>query len=508
MSLRARLLVGVVLLAGLGLVVAGSVTYALIDRFLTSRVDEQLQQAMVPITRALVREGSLADPGAVLPRPRRRLGGPRVPPPGTYGALVRGGVTVLTVPFDYGGQAAPPPVLPAAVPIGAAFSADARGGSWRYRVLAEPVANGVVVAAVPLTEVSATLDRLLAVEAVVAVAVLVALAALSAYVVGVGLRPLRRMEETAEQIAAGDLSRRVEGAGGRGEVGRLATAFNTMLARIEEAFSARAASEQRMRGFLADASHELRTPLTSIRGYAELFRRGADRRPDDLAKAMRRIEEEAGRMGVLVDDLLLLARLDEGRPMLREPVDVSAVVATSVEDLRAADPTRPVTVDVQPGVVVSGDEARLRQVVGNLTANVRTHTPRGTPVEVSLRADGGDAVLRVADRGPGLPAGQAQRVFERFYRADPARSRDGAGAGLGLAIVASVVAAHAGSVHAANRSGGGAQLTVRLPLLGRAGAAGVGARARTPSAFPASVDPGLSIGGQTRTDQLHVEEDA
>ncbi len=464
MSLRTRLLVGVVLLAGLGLVAAGSVTYALLDRFLTSRVDDQLQQAMVPITRALVIRGQVPDPGTVPPGLRHRLGGPRVPPPGTYGALVRNGVTVLEVPFDYGGQAAPAPVLPTAIPTDTAFSAAAHGVSWRYRVLAEPVANGVVVAAVPLTEVTATLHRLLAVEALVALAVLVALAALSAYVVQVGLRPLRRMEETAQVIAAGDLSRRVEGTEGRGEVGQLASAFNTMLSRIEEAFAARAASEQRMRAFLADASHELRTPLTSIRGYAELFRRGADRRPADLAKSMRRIEEEATRMGVLVDDLLLLARLDEGRPVARDPVDISAVVATSVDDLRVADPGRPVSVDVQPGVVVCGDEPRLRQVVGNLTANVRAHTPPGTPVEVGLRAETGGAVLRIADRGPGLPGDHPDRVFERFYRADPARARDGAGAGLGLAIVASVVAAHSGAVQAANRPGGGAELTVRLPL--------------------------------------------
>jgi two-component system OmpR family sensor kinase len=253
-----------------------------------------------------------------------------------------------------------------------------------------------------------------------------------------------------------------------------------MLSQIETAFAERSASEDRLRRFVADASHELRTPLTAIRGYAELFRRGAAERPEDLARAMRRIEDEAARMGVLVDDLLLLARLDQGRPLEREPVDLVTVAGDALADLSAIDPARPVTYEHPDRLVVTGDEARLRQVAGNLLANARVHTPEGTAVHLRVRAFDGQALLEVADEGPGLPPGDEGLVFERFYRADAARARTGnsggtsgtggssggtGGTGLGLSIVAAIVAAHGGTVHAgAPPSGRGAYFLVALPI--------------------------------------------
>jgi two-component system OmpR family sensor kinase len=278
------------------------------------------------------------------------------------------------------------------------------------------------------------------------------------------------MALTAGEIAAGDLSRRVERAGGRGEVGRLGEALNAMLHQIEEAFAdrERAAaelqrSEERLRRFIADASHELRTPLTSIRGHAELFRRGAAADPEALAQAMRRIEGEAQRMGLLVDDLLLLARLDEGRPLDHAPVDLTAVATDAVTDARAVEPDRPFELDVDGPVTVQGDNARLHQLAANLLSNARTHTPSTTPVRVSVRREGDHAVLEVSDRGPGMDPAQAARVFERFYRADVSRARLSGGSGLGLSIVAAVAEAHGGAVAVDTAPGEGATFSVRLP---------------------------------------------
>jgi two-component system OmpR family sensor kinase len=460
-SLRARLLAGLVALTALGLVVSAAVTYAMLGSFLTSRVDDQARAAVPAVARVVLGDREIG---------RGLLTGAavsRLLPPGTYGALVVGGRVVNPVVYDYSTTSSPAvPEFPDRIRTGSPFTVHAQGGGTRFRVLAQPVGDGsTVVVAVPLRDVDQTLRRLLRVETVVAALILLALAASAWWVVRLGLAPLRRMEDTADAIAAGDLSQRVDEGDPRTEVGRLARAFNTMLSRIEEAFRAREASERRMREFLSDASHELRTPLTSIRGYAELFRRGAASRPDDLAKSMRRIEDEAARMGVLVDDLLLLARLEEGRKPERRDVELSALAVDGVDDLRAADPGRPVHLRTEPGLVVAGDERQLRQVIGNLLSNARSHTPPGTPVDVSVAAHDGSVLLEVADRGPGLPPGVGDRVFERFFRADDSgRSRDHGGSGLGLAIVAGVVAAHGGEVHATNREGGGARFVVRLPL--------------------------------------------
>ena len=237
-----------------------------------------------------------------------------------------------------------------------------------------------------------------------------------------------------------------------------------MLGQIETAFAQKQASENRLRQFLADASHELRTPLTSIRGYAELFRRGARDRPEDLSKVMLRIEEEGKRMGVLVDELLLLARLDQGRPLEHKPVNMATIVREGTEGARAAAPDRPLELVSVGSVVVTGDALRLRQVVDNLLSNVRTHTPPQTSAIVTLSTANGHAILEVADHGPGLVGADREQLFDRFYRADPSRSRDGGGMGLGLSIVDAIIRAHGGSVRALDRQPAGATFRIELPL--------------------------------------------
>ncbi len=324
------------------------------------------------------------------------------------------------------------------------------------------------------------IGRLVRIELLVGLAVLVVLGLAGYALVRNSLRPLAEVERTARAIAAGDLSQRVPEGSQRTEVGRLSTALNGMLARIERAFRAQQASEaeargseEKMRRFVADASHELRTPLTSIRGFAELYRQGAVGSDEEIARLMSRIEAEGSRMGVLVEDLLLLARLDQRRPLSLTPVDLAAIAGDAVHDARAVQPDRPIALHLDESLtdvpVVLGDEGRLRQVVGNLVTNALTHTPPGTRVTVSIAQDDDADVLllRVSDGGPGMDAADAARAFERFYRADTSRTRQGGGAeaggsGLGLAIVASLVQAHGGTITLDTAPGRGATFTVHL----------------------------------------------
>jgi two-component system OmpR family sensor kinase len=351
------------------------------------------------------------------------------------------------------------------------FTVEAMHGDEEWRVLAEPVtlsngSSGTLMVAQGLGDVHDTVGQLTVLFLVIGAAAVVVIAGLGYVVVRASLRPLREVERTAADIAAGDLSHRVPEADPRTEVGHLSGALNRMLGEIEVAFAERAASEDRMRRFVADASHELRTPLTSIRGFAELYRQGAVP-PGDVERIMRRIESEATRMGLLVEDLLMLARLDQQRPLAREPVDLLDIATDAVGDAKVVSPGHPVTLRAEAGdaPVVLGDDARLRQVVGNLISNALTHTPPGTPVTVSLSTADGRARLAVADEGPGMSGEQAERVFERFYRADPARTRSSGGSGLGLSIVAALIAAHEGTVEVHTAPGEGARFTLDLPLL-------------------------------------------
>ncbi|WP_237496246.1 cell wall metabolism sensor histidine kinase WalK [Modestobacter sp. L9-4] len=362
------------------------------------------------------------------------------------------------------------------------------GNRTAWRVVVLPVNSQVaIVYAIDLANDRAVVSRLVALELVVGMLVLVVIGAAGQRLVRNSLRPLEEVEVTARAIAGGDLSRRVPAGDDRTEVGRLSTALNGMLGRIEGSFRAQqvseeqaVASEARMRRFVADASHELRTPLTSIRGFAELHRQGAVRDPGEVERLMQRIESEATRMGLLVEDLLQLARLDQQRPLDVVPVDLAELAGDAVHDARAVQPDRPLDLVLDPSLtevpVVLGDEARLRQVIGNLVTNALTHTPAGTPVTVRLSEDAGDpdtVCLAVSDAGPGMAAADAERVFERFYRADTSRTRAAGGSGLGLSIVASLVAAHGGRVDLTTAPGQGATFTVRLPRSGPAPAGAV-----------------------------------
>jgi two-component system OmpR family sensor kinase len=490
MSLRARLIAALLVLAAAGLVTLAAVTYAEQRSFLLDGVDKQARDAQRAVSFELI--GPDGIPGIRHPPPLIRGGGvpaqPPGPPPaagddgdgggsgpqglprGTVGQIrsSSGAVIESTAVRPYGEAALPAPVLPSQIRQGEPITVGSKGGSGlRYRVVAEPTHDRpgyTTVVAVPLREADAILDRLLRVEALVIGGVLLLLGALAWWVVRLGLRPLDRMGDTAGAIAGGDLSRRVSPADERTEVGRLGLALNAMLGQIESAFSKQQASENRLRQFLADASHELRTPLASIRGYAELFRIGAARKPADTEKAMGRIEDESARMGALVENLLTLARLDQVPELARKPVDLDALARDAADDARAIAPEREIRLRSSAPALVLGDQSQLRQVLGNLVRNALVHTPRGTPIELSVANGAAEAVVTVRDHGRGLPTDDTDVLFERFWRADPGRERGrGGGAGLGLSIVAAIVEAHGGRVSAANADGGGAVFTIRLP---------------------------------------------
>jgi two-component system, OmpR family, sensor kinase len=455
LSLRARLVLGVVALTAVGLFAAGAVSYTSLRSFLYDRVDSTLA----------------ADHQGAENNPQGGPGGGG----GTFDVYVQQRASSGQVLYDSGvphfpGTPAPsPPRLPVKIALPAQpsrgqpdrvryFTVPAMSGGGRYRVRAsiDPGSTDTLIIATSLGGVDGTLHRLLLIELLVAAGVLAAIVLLGLWIVRLGLRPLDAIVVTADGIAAGDLSRRVERAESNTEVGRLGLALNTMLDRIEE-------SDQRLRRFVADASHELRTPIAAVRGYAALFGRGAATRPDDLERLIVGIGTASERMSALVEDLLLLARLDEHRPLESEPVALDELVAEAVEMAQAVDPSHPIELAAEP-LVILGDEARLRQVVDNLLGNARSHTPAGTAVRVSVRRDLGDAVLEVADDGPGMSAEEAERAFERFYRADSSRVRNSGGVGLGLSIVAAVTEAHGGSVSVESEHGHGTTFRVWLPL--------------------------------------------
>jgi two-component system OmpR family sensor kinase len=494
--LRVKLVAAVLTLVTAALVITGAASALALRSYLVNRIDSQLTDASQHIE---VEQLLFAQRGPILPTNYFVLAAvPGVPP--------------TLVKYDASLEADDiPPLQMSAAEIdrrtGTPYTAIAASGK-RWRVLVSLRPNGqVLVVGQLMTDVDEAMARLIVIDVVVGSVVLVLLAALGVALVRASLRPLVEIEQTAGAIAAGQLGRRVPEPDPATEVGRLARALNAMLAQIEGAFTARAASEQaartsevaardaavaaqlseararrseeRMRQFVADASHELRTPLTTIRGFAELYRQGAVE-PDQTRDVLRRIEDEAARMGLLVEDLLLLARLDQERPLVLAPVELRVLANDAVEAAHAIAPERSITLDVPAGgrsLLVLGDEPRLRQILGNLVTNALTHTPPASPVKLRLAVDGATAVLEVIDSGPGIAPEQADRVFQRFYRVDKARARQAAardgqaqagrhsGAGLGLAIVAALVAAHDGSVEVDSVLGEGATFRVRLPLL-------------------------------------------
>lgn len=350
--------------------------------------------------------------------------------------------------------------------VGRIVTLPATDGSGDLRVLTTevPRVDGLRYQAISLDDVDRTTAGLRSVYFLAVVLVAGGGAAVAWFVVRRGLEPIDSMIATAGAIAGGDLTRRVDHPADGTELGRLGGALDEMLNQLEAAFAEREASEDRLKRFAADASHELRTPLTAIRGYAELHRKGGLAEEASLARAMGRIESESLRMGRLVEDLLLLARLDQQRPLETASVDLRQLVLDAAADHRALDDSHTLTVDAEAPVVLRGDEASLRQVLGNLLANARDHTPDFTPIHLRVRAADGWAELEVADEGPGIPPEHLGKVFERFNRGDPSRARATGGSGLGLSIVHGLVAAHGGTASASNAPGGGAVITLRLPM--------------------------------------------
>jgi two-component system, OmpR family, sensor kinase len=482
MSLRARLLAGMVVLVAAGLAVAALATYEEQRSFLLDRVDQQVESALVPLSFQLRLSDGPTATGRGAGRPfsgsfrfgRRPsgLGPAAVLPPGTFGEVLGpNGKVLRRRTFSYGETAVPAPTLPAHLPLTPPGGTprlftvhSSTGADLRYRAVALAVGSDTAVVAVPLREVDQTLHRLVVVEALVGGGVIVALILLGWLVIRVGLLPLERIGRVTSEIALGDLSRRVSPSNQRTEVGRLGLSLNAMLGHIERAFSDRQQSEDRLRRFLADASHELRTPLASIRGYAELFRMGAAEDPATLKRAMTRIEAEAARMGVLVEDLLLLAQLDQAPEPRRIPVDLLELAEHAADDTRVIAPDREVHLHAPLAATVLGDPDQLRQLLANLTRNAVIHTPPGTAIELGLRLEDARAVLEVRDHGPGLPPEAGDQLFNRFWRTEGGRTRGPGGAGLGLAIVQAIVSAHGGEVRAQNAPGGGALFAVTLPL--------------------------------------------
>ncbi len=496
-----RLISAMLVLAALGLTLTGAFGVRLLRGYLVDRVDEQITAA-----------GSELAGGA--------------------GEIVGSGPQQVVIPSQFHVVLADPrgttarvwpsmladstPVLPswsieeASDRSGKPFTVAAQPGSGSWRAVTYPFTDGSgsVTIAVSMEDVDDTVQRLVQIDLLVGLAVLAGLALVGYSMVRTALRPLAEIEVTAAAIGRGDLTRRVPDHHPRTEMGRLSRALNAMLEQVERSFRARSASElhsrrseQRMRRFVADASHELRTPLTSIRGFAELHRQGAVTDPDEVSRLLGRIEDEATRMGLLVDDLLLLARLDQPRPLQLEPVDLASVATAAVSSARAAAPDREISLVVhgEPTPLVAGDEPRLRQVIANLLDNACAYSPAGTAVTVRLdpvRLDGRDLVsLEVVDRGQGLAPDQAERVFERFYRTDAARSRAQGGTGLGLSIVAAIAAAHGGTVEVDSVVGEGSTFRVLLPRFPaddaateRSGDGGPGGRGPTDEAAP---DAGL-----------------
>ncbi len=467
------------------LAVANVITYSSLRSFLYGRLDDQIDGAQLQAYHFL----TVQLPRVEVHRPHVGAGfiqtelDARVSPDIYLLVISRSGKVILHVASGPPNNSDPRPLVPASLrpePFPRSHHYGALGGAYqsepysadvgsvgssgvRYRESAVDVPQGVLIVAESLDSTTDTLSSLLRVQLIASLAVLAVLVAVVLYTLRRGLRPLETMAETTDAIAGGDLTRRVTVGSASSEVDRLGYALNDMLARIEDAFREKTSSEVRLRQFVADASHELRTPLTSIRGYTELLRKGAFTDDESRDKALQRVEREASRMGVLVSDLLLLARLDHGPSLELVPVDLSKVAADAVGDARTVDPHRPIELVADGPIMVRGDRDRLGQVAHNLVRNALDHTPPGTPVTVSVRADAKFGTMTVADEGPGLSPEAASRVFDRFWRDDAART--GGGSGLGLSIVHAIAEVLGGSATVRSTPGRGASFEVAIPLI-------------------------------------------
>ncbi|MCU1401086.1 MAG: Sensor protein [Acidimicrobiales bacterium] len=471
-SLRARLVLSTCVVALAALAVAVFATYTAYTSSQLREVDDTLQRIHEPVEHLIAQadtdlkaEIEQVVPGlfvaVISPDGRTEL---------TIEARIPGHDPLLT---DIDHLTAPDEQTDAYVDRPAFSTRRSTDGSTQLRLRTSRLSDGtVLVLGQSMEQILESRRHLLVIESIVGALALAVAAILGWLLVHAGLRPLRQVEATALQIAdRGDLDVEVPGHGRSTEIGRLAGALNTMLDRIRQAFAERDAkelalqtSEQRMRQFVADVSHELRTPLAAVSAYTELIDRGARDRPDDLARALRGISLESERMRELVEELLLLAHLDEGRALQLATVDLGEVVVEAVGAARAVSREWPIQLRMSELVLVAGDSGRLRQILDNLLANVRTHTPPGTTTTIELSTVGDRGVMTVSDDGPGMPADAAEHAFERFYRADPSRSRRSGGAGLGMAIVHALVAAHGGRIQFRTAPGAGVSITIELPL--------------------------------------------
>jgi two-component system OmpR family sensor kinase len=460
LPLRIGLVAATLALVACGLAVSGIAVTSILRHSLVSRIDSTLLDAS---------RGWAQNPRRQSPPPYEGPD-PGRPPSKFY---VRG-VSIDGTPFTAINDRNAEPALPPNNDVGPNPTTlpSVNGSDIQWRAVSVHGPHGLTTVAIDLSDVQHTVSSLVWLQMGIGVAVLVVVGIASFAVVQRSLRPLVEVEQTAAAIASGQLDRRVPERDPRTEVGRLSLALNGMLAQIQQALASSESSaekargsEDRMRRFITDASHELRTPLTTIRGFAELYRQGAAR---DVAMLLSRIESEASRMGLLVDDLLLLARLDVQRPLEHHRVDLLALASDAVHDGQAMDPKRTITMEVLDGPgtpEVLGDEARIRQVLSNLIANALQHTPESADVIVRVGTDGADAVLEVVDQGPGMNQEDASRVFERFYRTDSSRARASGGTGLGLSIVDSLVRAHGGVVSVTTAPGEGCRFRVTLPRI-------------------------------------------
>ncbi|MEP7203859.1 MAG: HAMP domain-containing sensor histidine kinase [Ilumatobacteraceae bacterium] len=475
MSLRAKLVATIGLVALVALALAGAATYAAFSRSQLRQIDDSLQRAHEPLEELIASEPrdleiqiAQTAPGIFVAmrdsKGTTRFVIPAREPGHEPAAISLDSITNLSwPPFQSVGQ--PDPAI--------FRTAQATSGDDEIRLRISRLDDGSeLFVGQTLHEITESRTRLLAIEVVVAVGALTIAIAGGWLLVRAGLKPLRRVEQTALAIAGGgQLTQRAPGAAAGTEVGRLAAALNTMLDRIDEAFAERdvteaelRTSEQRMRRFVADVSHELRTPLAAVSAYAELVDRGARDHPKDLDRAIHGIAAETARMNELVEELLLLARLDEGRPLEQTAVDLAALLVDAIRTARTVAPEFPVALSISEVVIVTGDASRLRQVIDNVLANVRAHTPARTTSTIDLRTEGSNAVITFSDDGPGMAPPEAALVFERFYRTDTSRSRETGGAGLGMSIVEAIVTAHHGTVDLHSPAGRGVTVTIRLPV--------------------------------------------